>query len=392
MAQSYTRLELYDLVWSEPMRNLAARFGMSDVYLAKICRGAAVPVPPRGYWNRKQAGHAVAKFPLPPREPGHSETVDVSNRYWQYRSQAVDENAPEPPEPRFDETLESVRARVEKRTPAVKAAPTLEIAHPAIRALLAKDDRRREKQRAAPYAWDWYAPIFDTPLQKRRLRILNAILLALAKQGYGGVIRGEKGEEITLQLGLLSIQIELTEIKASGGKAKDAPKPKSERLRLATKPGYKTIARTIADDLPGKPIESRLRSIVIDLIVLGEECYREHALEQHQRQVQWRLEQIEDARRKKLEAERREQERLAALEKARIDRLLDEAASLQTAQNIRAYVRNVHAAAASLAAPINDKDLAAWTTWALAQADRIDPVLSRRFLDIQELNSDKEAL
>jgi hypothetical protein len=31
-----TRAELYNLVWSEPMRMLAPRFGLSDVALAKI--------------------------------------------------------------------------------------------------------------------------------------------------------------------------------------------------------------------------------------------------------------------------------------------------------------------------------------------------------------------
>jgi hypothetical protein len=31
MARSFTRLELYDLVWAEPMRDIAARLGLSDV-------------------------------------------------------------------------------------------------------------------------------------------------------------------------------------------------------------------------------------------------------------------------------------------------------------------------------------------------------------------------
>jgi hypothetical protein len=68
MAHSFKRLELYNLVWSEPMRDIAARFEISDVGLAKACRNASIPVPPRGYWNKKKAGHRVARFPLPARE------------------------------------------------------------------------------------------------------------------------------------------------------------------------------------------------------------------------------------------------------------------------------------------------------------------------------------
>jgi len=34
----YDREELYDNVWSQPMRILAQHYGVSDVYLARVCR------------------------------------------------------------------------------------------------------------------------------------------------------------------------------------------------------------------------------------------------------------------------------------------------------------------------------------------------------------------
>jgi hypothetical protein len=43
-----TRTELYEKVWTTPMRTLADEFSMSDVGLAKICRRCDVPVPPVG--------------------------------------------------------------------------------------------------------------------------------------------------------------------------------------------------------------------------------------------------------------------------------------------------------------------------------------------------------
>jgi hypothetical protein len=48
--------KLYDLVWSQPMKTVAAGIGISDVALAKHCKKANIPVPNRGYWAQKQAG------------------------------------------------------------------------------------------------------------------------------------------------------------------------------------------------------------------------------------------------------------------------------------------------------------------------------------------------
>ncbi len=58
---NFTRRELYDLVWSKPMRDLAADLGISDVGLAKVCDRHRVPKPERGYWNKIQAGQKTMK-------------------------------------------------------------------------------------------------------------------------------------------------------------------------------------------------------------------------------------------------------------------------------------------------------------------------------------------
>jgi len=45
--QSFSRTKLFELVWSEPMQKIAKTLGLSDVGLAKLCRRARVPVPPK---------------------------------------------------------------------------------------------------------------------------------------------------------------------------------------------------------------------------------------------------------------------------------------------------------------------------------------------------------
>lgn len=64
-SQRVTREELYDRVWSTPMSQLAAEFGISDVGLAKICKRLNVPVPHRGYWARIKTGIKIPRPPLP---------------------------------------------------------------------------------------------------------------------------------------------------------------------------------------------------------------------------------------------------------------------------------------------------------------------------------------
>lgn len=62
--RTFSRQEIYDLVWSTPIQKLAERFGLSDRGLAKICLRHQVPVPGRGYWAKIDAGQPVRRTPL----------------------------------------------------------------------------------------------------------------------------------------------------------------------------------------------------------------------------------------------------------------------------------------------------------------------------------------
>lgn len=62
---NFSRRQLYDLVWSRPVVSLAKEYGFSDVGFAKICRRHNIPLPPRGYWAKINAGLQVARPPLP---------------------------------------------------------------------------------------------------------------------------------------------------------------------------------------------------------------------------------------------------------------------------------------------------------------------------------------
>src|SRR5665213_2471888 len=85
-----TRRQLYDLVWDTPIDVLAARYEISNVGLAKICRRYDVPVPPRGYWQKLAAGIKVSRSKLsaPHRVKDDAVVVTLSPR--------VDKTEPEP--------------------------------------------------------------------------------------------------------------------------------------------------------------------------------------------------------------------------------------------------------------------------------------------------------
>ncbi|WP_434732882.1 hypothetical protein NL154_15000 [Rhizobium sp. YTUHZ044] len=62
--RTLSREELHELVWSTPMQKLAEKYGISDRGLAKTCGRHLVPVPPRGYWAKLEAGQPVKKTRL----------------------------------------------------------------------------------------------------------------------------------------------------------------------------------------------------------------------------------------------------------------------------------------------------------------------------------------
>ncbi len=74
-----SREELYEQVWSQPMSKLAKNYELSDVGLAKICKKLEIPIPERGYWQRKQHGKKVSRPHLPPAN-GPSEAVIRINK------------------------------------------------------------------------------------------------------------------------------------------------------------------------------------------------------------------------------------------------------------------------------------------------------------------------
>jgi len=63
--QTLTRLELYNLVWTEPLTAISKRLNVPYNELRKACQQMKVPVPQNGYWSKQKYGKPVQVIELP---------------------------------------------------------------------------------------------------------------------------------------------------------------------------------------------------------------------------------------------------------------------------------------------------------------------------------------
>lgn len=386
MPHEITRAELYKLVWSKPLRALAVEFEMSDVGLAKACGRAHVPRPPRGYWAKLAAGKKVQRTSLPKRAPGMSEIVDIATGGY-YHTWRVDEaellKNDLPPPPEFLESLEQVRADVEKQVGRVSVSNRLDKPHPLIAKLLLRDERIRQKNLERDYSWYFEKPVFDSTFEKRRLRILNAIFTAMAKLGHKPSCRGSAAGQLQVKIAdtLVCFTLDKPGVELGRYREREPVEEKGAPLRLEISTSQQVgDFKRIWEDTKERKIGRDVRGIVISLIVAAEVEYRASCF-RHREWLTRRKAELIEAERKRIEEEkRRERERQEKLEQARIDSLLQDADNLRRARTIRDYVREVQMTLGQDAKGIAPSQIQEWTDWALAQADRIDPLVSGRFI------------
>lgn len=386
MTHCFTRRQLYDLVWSEPMQSLAKKYGISDRGLAKHCTRADIPVPPRGYWAKLQAGMKVVKQPLPPRGLGMSDEVEFGSNRWSYGYLSNEEalTMTIPPPPVFDEDMTVVIERVKRMVAKAKIPKSLTQPHRLIAKLLEEDEVRRQKQLASQYEWD--KPLFETPFERRRLKLLNGIFTAVERCGMKPSLRGREARELHVLVGDKSVTFYLDSMQA-------------ERQLERERSGYGFIARGERDkiqlgfsdwrypkeshkkwqDSDQAKIEAHLQEIIEELIIAGETYYREGAIRHHAWLIERKATAEKEERKRKTEEERKRREHQAKLEKQRVDYLLGQSTALRQAGEIRAYVDAVRQANAISDNPMSPGEFEQWVEWALAQADRIDPIRSGQY-------------
>jgi hypothetical protein len=377
MSATFSRRDLYDQVWSEPIRSIASRLGVSDVWLKKCCAKADIPVPPRGYWAKFHAGKSVVRAKLPLRAPGQPDSVQIgqdSYRYWA----RVDLNAelakPPPAEPVFDEPIEEVRARAAEMIGKTVYRRDLASPHPAISKILADDEARRRKGDGVPYRLRWSEPLFASPFERRRLKVLSSLFQALAKVGASPWISDDEARNVGLVVGAQRVAISL-----------DHPDAKPDRDgHFRTREGFADVLRLaitgtgkVWADTAESALESHLAEIAIELLVAGEAQLRASAQDDYERACRRRLEFEEKLAAQKAEAIRLARDLAVKAERERRRNLLRMAAEHRKAEQIRGLIEEVVRLRG--ADPSQAEGVAKWAEWAREVADRADPTFRLSF-------------
>ena len=369
MSREFSRAELYQLVWTTPLRHLAKTIGVSDVAIAKRCRAAAIPLPGLGYWAKKEAGKRVVQTALSPRGLGQSNEITIGRQdhYGQTYSEEelLELTIPEPPT--FEDDMDAVRVRADAIAARVRPS-TLARPHPVTAKLLQEDEIRRKRH--ATSKWSWDAPIFDGAQEQRRLRLINSLCNALASCGYKCVAQGKDGYQLSTHIGDQRIGFSLAP------KGYDRQKhypgvrvPNDGKLTLHLDWHHLPDGQPSSwVDEKGLMLEKRLPEIVAGLLVAAEWVYRATLIRRHSYLVERKAQAIKDQKRRMEEAARKERDRVERATQKRREALLQDVHSWKTALQIREYVQ------AHLDCHEATDALREWGDWALTEADRIDPL------------------
>jgi len=366
---SITRKLLYQRVWSEPMRQLAKEFGISDVGLAKVCRKHKIPCPPRGYWAKKLAGQTPRQVPLPDPEADHP--IEI------HRSDAGGV---------LSKGLEEEVARLDGSSISIELRDHLRGAHSLIaqaREQFQIAERTSEGILVLPQDAALELRVSKGQL-RRALLLMDAVLRALEHHGHQ-VLRGP---QVTL-LGIavrFNIVEEMETLREEEDHADDDEYYtfRHSRFRAKRVPSGR-LAFKITDagrywlqgcrqtwrDTPKRLLETCLDQVIAGLMAVAAR------IKQHEEESRRK----EEARR---EAEKRHQElaeqralKRAAIqaERARLDALLEEAKRWGQSRNLRNYIQAVHEKALLTGQDIQtDAKLNGWIVWASTHADRLDPL------------------
>ena len=373
MNGEFTRKELYDLVWSQPMKTVAVGVGISDVALAKQCRKANIPVPNRGYWARKQAGKLTIQVALPPRFPGASDRIGGSRQHYYYGLDWAEEfrKVSIPPVPTFDEEMTTVEKRVRTLIGKVRCLRKFEPTHPLVAKLLAHDEERRRE--FSKWRSNYFAPKYDSGTERRRLLIINTLFVTASRLGCRLSMSTSKYQQgagsdrdIGITIGELHVHFTVEPVMTKKEK-------KQERLRLTFGGAReKTSASKFWEDSDGTSLDDQLTDVLVAMLVDAEASYRNGLVRHRDWIIERKAAAEAELKKRQEQAERAARDLQQKLERERIVHLLAQAKALERAKQIRAYVDS--ALLEIRETSIARADFDQWAAWARQEADRTDPV------------------
>lgn len=356
--RSVTRNDLYDLVWSTPITQVARTFGISDVALAKICKKLAVPRPERGHWQRVRAGHKVRPRQLGPKPPGVPDEILVAEN----RSVATP-------------AVQAAKAQAVAAIDRVEVRSSLRSAPPLVRATADALRNNPIKRDGALYPRG--TDTLDLRVSKdtitRSLLIYDALIRALEAKGYSVKLRkwdnwrsktvvvvGQEEIDVRLEEATRRVEIPVAERRWSYDRYRYDP---TGHLRFTLHHYVDGVPKTISDG-KNKRLEDRLGEVIVALLAAAE-GYRQNRLEREE----------EERRRREERARAEELKRVQALEAQRRHELIQSAGQWAECVRIRAFLGAVRN---RLGVSENDVKWKAVLAWADRVVVELDPLSDHR--------------
>jgi hypothetical protein len=366
-----TRQQLYADVWTQPVRTVASRFGISDVGLAKLLRRHRIPVPGRGYWQLVRAGKPPRRPPLPKTRAGEPEEITVSG-------------APRRSDDASRSEGEERPAATPRVTPPVVEVPAqLVDPHPLVTVALrslnaAKSDERGVLEPRATRRLDLRV---TRGTVDRALRITHALLKALESAGYRVSVSADRPSTTTTEVLDESIQFcieesvrQVAHVPSAEEKRRAAASywdrpprfdyvpTNSLQLRILNAQALGT--RQTWGDGKKQRLEAVLGGFIVTLPGVAAALKAERA-RQEERKRQWQEEERQRADREML----RYQEERKARE---LERQMEQ---WRRAQQLREYVAAMtQAGSVELSTGLGIDSLAAWIAWAEQYVERVNPL------------------
>jgi hypothetical protein len=346
-SRTLTRDELYQAIWSTPMRTLAKGYGISDVALAKICKRLEVPHPGLGYWSRVQHGQKATRIRLPPRKESTPASVEI--RPFAHRQAPLAPGEPPRPPP-----------------PDIAVSTTLKGAHAAVRALARALRVERGYERMLSLAGEGETVMrVASASRARALLLLDALFKGLKARGHDVVVSSEGDPQpptyslfvVVNDFGCPLTLMERTS-HPGGAHRKGQPARRASdyvptgRLTLTVGSEYGEGRRSWADG------RSRRLEAILGEIVVGIEAAAELEAAEH--------------RRRDDERQRRERQEAARVhDQLLVKDLLAMAGAWVQARQLATFVE-----AAETVIPVAMKNDAviAWLAWARRYAGALDPL------------------
>ncbi|RIV72440.1 hypothetical protein [Flagellimonas aequoris] len=348
--KTFTRVELYSLVWEQSLNDLSERLEVTQQQLKAVCREYNIPLPNRGHWTKVRFNKQITKTPLPKME-----------------NRGININLASDPKPKKFKTSYHKRAyELEHQSNLLFKVPKRIVQyHPTIR----KSKKLLQQLDESKDAGFWelsqeheILPIHTDPkMRSRAFRFMNTLIMAI--EAMNGKIIFEYGRchiELFGQKTEINLRQKYHRIreKDKSGWSRESWK-KSEKLEFQAGPSFRHKSWI---DRKTIRLEEYLPQIVA---WIEKDCKYWHDL---------RAQQAEQKRRREQELlKEKELLKKIAEEKSKLRQLISDSENWYKAKQIRGYLSAYKDKVEQNKSLLNE-EIKVYLNWANQKADWLDPL------------------